>query len=197
MLHLRALPSQMTFLNPSSRYYRLTWLHVRSFDWLNLSRLCRSTRLQCLSIDSIDRLDGFQGLLWKAGFGKLMSNGVRNCKSVTRFYCQHWTNDSREFHVWHESAHSVSQNLSHIGGGGFVSSCLVSYTCDKELFCHRLVTGDKTWIYHWDSLSKLEFTQWKDVDCPTFTQIWNLAINWLDYGNSFSGIQTNCLWQSG
>jgi len=35
----------------SSRYYRLTRLHVRSID---SSRLCRSTRLQCLSIDSID-----------------------------------------------------------------------------------------------------------------------------------------------
>jgi len=38
--------------------------------------------------------------------------------------------------------------------------------------------------------------QWKDVDCPTFTWISKLAINWLDYGNSFSGIQTDCLWQT-
>ena len=37
-------------------------------------------------------------------------------------------------------------------------------------------------------LSKLEFMQWKDVDRPTFTQICKLAINRLDYGNSFSGI---------
>ena len=36
--------------------------------------------------------------------------------------------------------------------------------------------------------------QWKDVDRPTFTRICNLTINWLDYGNSFSGIQTDCLW---
>jgi len=28
-----------------------------------------------------------QLLLWKAGFGKLKSNGDGNCKSVTRFYC--------------------------------------------------------------------------------------------------------------
>ena len=45
-------------------------------------------------------------------------------------------------------------------------------------------------------LSKLEFMQWKDVDCPTFTQICKSAINWLEYGNSFSGIQTGCLWQT-
>ena len=38
--------------------------------------------------------------------------------------------------------------------------------------------------------------QWKDVDRPTFTQICNSAINWLDYSNSFSGIQTDCLWQT-
>jgi len=35
--------------------------------------------------------------------------------------------------------------------------------------------------------------QWIDVDRPTFTRICKSAINWLDYGNSFSGIQTNCL----
>jgi len=43
---------------------------------------------------------------------------------------------------------------------------LGSYTCDKELFCRRLVTGDKTWIYHWAPISKSEFMQWKDVDRP-------------------------------
>ena len=49
----------------SSRYYRLTRLHVcsiDSIDRLDLSRLCRSTRLQRLSMDSIDRLDRFEGL---------------------------------------------------------------------------------------------------------------------------------------
>jgi len=38
-----------------------------------------------------------QLLLRKAGFGKLKSNGVRNCKSVTCFYYQHWINNSWEF----------------------------------------------------------------------------------------------------
>ena len=35
------------------------------------------------------------------------------------------------------------------------------------------------------ALSKLEFMQWKDVDRPTFTQICNSAINWLDYSKFF------------
>ena len=37
--------------------------------------------------------------------------------------------------------------------------------------------------------------QWKDVDRHTVTRICNSTINWLDYGNSFSGIQMDCLWQ--
>ena len=72
---------------------------------------------------------------------------------------------------------------------------LDSYTCDKELFCH-LVTGDKIWICHWAPFSKLEFMEWKEMDRPTFTRICKLAINWLDYCNSFPGIQTDCLWQT-
>ena len=36
--------------------------------------------------------------------------------------------------------------------------------------------------------------QWKDVDRPTLTRICKSAINWLDYGHSFSGIQTDCLY---
>jgi len=73
-------------------------------------------------------------------------------------------------------------------GCGFISTA-----ADNELFCRRLVTVDKTWIYCWAPLSKLESMQWKDVDWPTFTRICNSAINWLDYGNSFSGIQVDCL----
>jgi len=73
---------------------------------------------------------------------------------------------------------------------------LGSYTRDKELFCRRLVTGDKKWIWHWNSLSKWEFTQWKEVDRRTFTGICKSASNWLHYGNSFSRIQTDCLWQT-
>ena len=38
-----------------------------------------------------------QLLLWKAGFVKLKSNGVRDCKNVTCFYRYHWINNSWEF----------------------------------------------------------------------------------------------------
>ena len=94
------------------------------------------------------------------------------------------------------SACWVSQNISAHDRHQQVASSqelLGSCTSDKELLCHRLVTGNKLWIYRWDPLSKLEFMQWKDVDCPTFTSMCNSDINWLDDGNSFSGIQTGCL----
>jgi len=102
--------------------------------------------------------------------------------------------------VLNVSALWVSQNLSARDRlervpGGFISRS-AAFTHNRELFCRHSVTGDKTWIYHWDPFSKLEFTQWKDVGRPTFTQICNSAINWLDYGNSFSEIQTCCLWQT-
>jgi len=71
-----------------------------------------------------------------------------------------------------------------IGGWLHLKSCWV-HTRDKELFCCRLVTGDKTLIYHKALLSKLEFMQWKNVDRPTFTRICKSPVNWLDYGNIF------------
>ena len=80
----------------------------------------------------------------------------------------------------HVSARWVSQTLSAHDRHWRVAlsqELLDSYTSDKELFCRRLVTGDKTWIYHWAPLSKLVFMQWKDVDWPTFTRICKSAIN--------------------
>ena len=84
------------------------------------------------------------------------------------------------FHVSHVSARWVSQNLSTHDRHWRVASSqelLGSYTSDEELFCRRFVTGDKTWIYHWVPLSKLEFLQWKDVDRHTFTRICKSAIS--------------------
>ena len=63
----------------------------------------------------------------------------------------------------------ISVHMIGIGGWLYLKELLGSYINDKELFCCRLVPGDKTWIYHWDPLSKSEFMQWKDVDRPTFT----------------------------
>ena len=101
--------------------------------------------------------------------------------------------------MFYVSARWVSQNLSAHDRHWRVASSqelMGSYTHDKELFCRRLVTGDKTWIYHCALLSKLEFMQWKDVDRRTFTRTCISAINWLDYGSSFSGIEMDCLRQT-
>jgi len=119
-------------------------------------------------------------LLWKVGLGKLKSKGVRNCKSVTRFYCWRWINNSGEF--------SYVEYVCSLGlpkfqctwsalAGGFISRAVgFIHEWQRTVFCYRLVTGDKTWIYHWAPLSKLEFMQWKDVDRSTFTRICKSAI---------------------
>ena len=54
----------------------------------------------------------------------------------------------------HVSAHRVSQNLSANDRHWQVAlsqELLGSYTSYEELFCRRLVTGDKMCIYHWDT----------------------------------------------
>jgi len=56
------------------------------------------------------------------------------------------------------SAHSAHDRHWRVASS---QELLGSYTSDKEMLCR-----DKTWIYHWALLSKLEFMQWKDVDRP-------------------------------
>ena len=67
------------------------------------------------------------------------------------------------------SSRWVAQNLNVHNWHQRVASCqelLDLYTSDKEKFCCRLVTGDETWIHHWNPESTLESMQWKHVDCP-------------------------------
>lgn len=37
---------------------------------------------------------------------------------------------------------------------------------DPSDFCSRIVTGDETWLHHWDPESKQESMQWKHFDSP-------------------------------
>ena len=90
----------------------------------------------------------------------------------------------------------ISVHVIGVGGWLHLKSCCVYTHVTKNCFVVVWFTGDKTWIYHWAPVSKLEFMQWKDVDRPTLIRICKSAINWLDCGNSFSGIQTDCLWQT-
>jgi len=56
---------------------------------------------------------------------------------------------------FHVSVGWVSRNVSAHDRHWWAASSqelLGSYTIDKELFCRRLVTGNKTWIYHWAPL---------------------------------------------
>ena len=115
-------------------------------------------------------------------------------KKVTHFSYYHWINNSWEFFSCVKCVCSFDLPVICINRWLYLE-LLASYASDKELFCRHLVTGDKMWI--WDPLSTLEFMQWKDVDCPTYTEICNSTIiNWSDCSHSFSGIQTVCLWQT-
>ena len=41
---------------------------------------------------------------------------------------------------------------------------------DSADFAWRLVTGDETWIHHWDPETKQESMQWKHIDSPPTKQ---------------------------
>jgi histone-lysine N-methyltransferase SETMAR len=46
------------------------------------------------------------------------------------------------------------------------SELLGFYRSDPADFCARIVTGDETWLHHWDPESKQESMQWKHFDSP-------------------------------
>ena len=46
------------------------------------------------------------------------------------------------------------------------SDLLGFYRSDPADFCARIVTGDETWIHHWDPETKQESMQWKHLDSP-------------------------------
>jgi [histone H3]-lysine36 N-dimethyltransferase SETMAR len=46
------------------------------------------------------------------------------------------------------------------------SELLSLYRSDPDGFCARIVTGDETWLHHWDPESKQESMQWKHFDSP-------------------------------
>jgi len=48
----------------------------------------------------------------------------------------------------------ISAHMIGIDGWLHLKSCWV-HTQVTELFCRRLVTGDKTWIYHWAGASQV------------------------------------------
>lgn len=40
------------------------------------------------------------------------------------------------------------------------------WQADKETFIHQIVTGDETWVHHWDPETKQESMQWKHKTSP-------------------------------
>jgi hypothetical protein len=61
------------------------------------------------------------------------------------------------------------------------------YEVDRETLLSRIITGDETWIHHWDPETKQESMQWKDCGSPTH-EISDTTISWKDHGNGVSGL---------
>ena len=67
------------------------------------------------------------------------------------------------------SARWVPRNLNAPERYQRVEACrelLELYDTNRDDFLARLVTGDETWIHHWDPESKQESMQWKHRDSP-------------------------------
>lgn len=63
----------------------------------------------------------------------------------------------------------VPRNLSTQDRHQRTESCkelVALYNEDEARFISRLVTGDETWIHHWDPETKLESMQWKHPGSP-------------------------------
>ena len=68
-------------------------------------------------------------------------------------------------------------------------------TCSQELlelhdnnpahFLARLITGDETWIHHWNPDSKLESMQWKHKASPPPKEVPDPTFCWKNHGNNF------------
>ena len=40
------------------------------------------------------------------------------------------------------------------------------HACEVDAFLHRTVTGDESWVYHYESESKGQLMQWKHLSSP-------------------------------
>jgi len=91
-------------------------------------------------------------LLWKVGLGKLKSKGVRNCKSVTRFYCWRWINNSGEF--------SYVEYVCSLG--------LPKFQCTWSALAGGFISRAVGFIHEWQrTVFLLSFGYWgQNVDLP-------------------------------
>ena len=78
---------------------------------------------------------------------------------------------------------------------GVSQELLEVYNVNPEDFHTRLVTGDETWLHHWDPDTKKESMQWKhppteEISYPTISQQGNghgVLGHSLDFSLTFSG----------
>ena len=63
------------------------------------------------------------------------------------------------------------------------------YEENPENFHARLVTGDETWIHHWDQETKQESMQWKHPGSPPPKEVQNPTFSWQSYGHCVLGFE--------
>lgn len=72
-------------------------------------------------------------------------------------------------HLSKVAARWVPRNLSTVDMKNRVEcsrQILAHFEKDEEMFLQRLVTGDETWLRHWDPETKQESKQWKHATSP-------------------------------
>ena len=58
---------------------------------------------------------------------------------------------------------------------------------DWNLFLKRIVTGDETWIHHYDPESKQQSMQWKHATLSESPKVQGAGISWQGYVHYFLG----------
>ena len=133
--------------------------------------------------------------------GWLPRNGISSgtLRSVIEyglpFYCQRWINNSWEFSCV-ECVCSLglprSQCIIGVSGWLHLKSCWVHTQVTKNVLSSFGYWGQNVDL----SLKPIRIHAMEGRGSPHIYTICNSAINWLDCGNSFSEIQTDCLWQT-
>jgi len=59
-----------------------------------------------------------------------------------------------------------SDTRSEVISGENMFGAVGIYSATPDNVLSRIITGDETWIHHWDPDTKQESLQWKHVNCP-------------------------------
>ena len=84
-----------------------------------------------------------------------------------------------------------SDTRSEVISGGTCSELLAIYSATPDDVLSRIITGDETWIHHWDSDTKQESIQRCSRSTSTLLHTGSSALNvgWKVSGHNFLGLE--------